>query len=343
MQPFEPPILTAAEPPVPGRLGPNPEHFIVEEIPAYEPSGSGDHLYVWIEKRGLNTADVAKELSRAAKVHPRDVGYAGMKDRNAVTRQWFSVPAQARPVSEWRLPEGAQILSESRHKNKLRTGHLIGNRFVLTLVGGGPLAREIATTRLLGLATKGMGNYFGPQRFGREGKNLEKAYAWLDGKPGGRFDEKLLSSVLQSEVFNRYVGARLSLGKDLLLGEVVRLEGTGKHFVVEDVDKELVRYHANDLHWTAPMLGPKTVQSEHEALELEGKICAELELSPERLERLSKSAPGTRRDVLVRPTKVSVEDGLVEDELVLSFELPSGSYATQLVRELTHGAWLEPR
>ena len=121
--PFVPPVETEDLAGVGGRIGDAPEDFIVEEIPAYEPSGEGEHTYVWVEKRLQNTRDVAGFVARAAGVPIREIGYAGLKDRRAVTRQWFSLPFRSRPPSEWELPEGVTVLAVSRHKNcSSRTG-----------------------------------------------------------------------------------------------------------------------------------------------------------------------------------------------------------------------------
>lgn len=343
MQPFEPPLRFPDTPPLPGRLGPLPGHFVVEEIPAYEPSGSGEHTFLFVEKCEQNTQDVAGALARATGVAVRDVGFAGMKDRNAVTRQWFSLPPGAAPVDESRLPSGVRVLRESRHRNKLRTGHLIANRFLLTLLDCGEHALPRAQERLELLARDGYGNYYGPQRFGRGGKNLERAFLWLRGELRGRVDEKLHSSVLQSELFNRMAARRLADPRPLLDGEVVRLRGTGSHFVVTDVAAEAPRRATGDLEPTLPMWGPKTLQSAGEARALELSVIEELGLETSDLATLAKHAPGTRRDLLVRPENVEVRAGERPEELVLVFTLPSGAFATELVRELLHTPWDAPR
>ncbi len=358
MQPFEPSVTTAELPPTGGRIGDAPEHFVVEEIPAYEPCGEGEHVYLWVEKRQHNTRDVARILARAAGVQERDVGFAGMKDRQAVTRQWFSLPPGAQVPETWPLPEGICVLAHSRHKNKLRTGHLIGNRFEITLVDlaeGGPERAEAIAARL---RERGCSNAFGPQRFGRGGQNLARAWEWLlqeasPGQPAGTErrqsrrlgrrgpDPKLLSSVIQSEIFNRYLERRLQTGKPLLHGEVVRLNGTGSHFVVEDATIELPRYLTGDLRLTGPMVGPKTLQAKGPAHALEEEILAELGLTPELLSALARHAPGTRRDLLLLPEQLVVSEH--PGELRLSFTLPAGAFATQLVREFTHAPWDTPR
>ena len=342
--PFVPPVETEDLAAVGGRIGDAPEDFVVEEIPAYEPSGEGEQAYVWVEKRLQNTRDVAGHVARAAGVHIREIGYAGLKDRRAVTRQWFSLPVRSRPPSEWQLPDGVTVLAVSRHKNKLRTGHLIGNRFSLGFVDvpeGGP---ERARRILERIARGGVGNYFGPQRFGRGGQNIASALAWLkDGaRPPRGTDPKLLSSVLQAEHFNRYAARRLLDRERLLQGDVVRLRGSGAHFVVDDAAVEQPRLDAGDLVLTGPMIGPRGLQTKDAARQLELELADELGLSSELLERLGEHAPGTRRDLLLEPTEVSLtEPG--PGRLSFSFRLPAGAYATQLARELSRSPWDSPR
>jgi tRNA pseudouridine13 synthase len=324
------------------------------------PQGSGEHLFLWIEKSGLNTQDVARRLAQVSGSKPRDIGFAGMKDRNAVTRQWFSLVSREETPLAWDLGHDCRILEANRHKNKLRTGHLLGNRFRITLLD--LPADHLARARLIAdqLADHGFVNYFGPQRFGREGRNLNTAQTWLSsadsshedardaragkrrGRKDSRFDSKLLSSVLQSEIFNRYTHRRLTDDRELLLGEVVRLEGTGSHFVVEDLQAELQRYRAGDLHRTGPMIGPKGLQAKDDARSLEEEIVAECGLDEAALIALGRHAPGTRRDLLLRAEGLTLapeRDG----RLVVEFVLPAGAYATVLVREFTGAPWDAPR
>ncbi len=338
--PHVPPFWTTALPGIGGRIGPLEEDFVVEEIPAYTPSGSGEHWYVRVQKRGQNTRDAALALSRAARVGERDVGYAGMKDKHAITTQWFSLPGASAPPDTWSLPEGLSLLEVSRHANKLRTGHLRGNRFRIALVE----TSETGAARALleHLSQHGLANYFGPQRFGHEGRNLGEALAWLRGetrlpRSRERFLTKLYPSVVQSEVFNRYVTRRLELGREALLaGEVVRIEDSSAHFVVEDVEREAPRYAASEIRLTGPLPGPKLRRGIGRALELELEAERATGLGEKELASLAPHAPGTRRDVLVFPRGVSVD--ATADRLVLGFELPAGSYATELVRELSRSA-----
>lgn len=366
-----PRIATAHLPAVGGRIGPELEHFRVEELPLYEASGEGEHTYVFVEKRGATTQDLIQAVARAAGVRPQDVGSAGMKDKHAVTRQWLSLPTTARPMETWELPEFAEVLEVSRHKNKLRTGHLRANRFRITLVDVPEQGLERARAITEQLSREGLPNYYGAQRFGRHGRSFEQALDWLgrgrregaaerggerrEGSaddPGRRrrkgrghdrhFQAKLLSSVIQSEIFNRYLSARADRAEPLLPGEVVRLEGTGRHFVVEDVARELPRLEQGDIHRTGPLLGPRTVQATADAAALEGQVIEQLGFGEPELATLAQAAPGARRDLSIHLDELEVEEPMA-GHLVLSFVLPAGSYATQLIRELTRSPWLELR
>ena len=181
------------------------------------------------------------------------------------------------------------------------------------------------------------------QRFGRGGENLERALSWLEAGaasagPRARFLRKLYPSVIQAEIFNRYLNLRLELGtRRLLDGEVVRLDGSNSLFVVTDPEREQERLLARDIHPTGPMIGPKMKSAERGALELERRAALEqFELTAAASERLDRLAPGTRRDLIVWPDGLEIH-AAEGAGLVLEFSLPSGSYATQLIREFTRG------
>jgi tRNA pseudouridine13 synthase len=335
---FDFPLSTADLPGVGGALGREPEDFQVDEIPAYTPSGSGDHVYVRIKKRALTTRAAVGMLAKAAGVRERDIGYAGLKDKHAVTSQWISLPKSPITPESWKLPPGLELLEVSRHNNKLRTGHLSGNRFTIGLVGVDDAGLVRASALLDKLERDGLYNYFGEQRFGAGGDNLSRALAWLRGEERvprhrERFLSKLYPSVIQSAIFNRYLTLRAARGLDqLLLGEVVRLDGTGSWFVVEEPEKEQPRLVARDVHPTGPIVGPKMRRATRLAQELEERANAEAGLTSTDIEALGRHVPGTRRDLLVFPKGAEV--AWRGDRLVVSFELPAGSYATVLIREL---------
>ncbi len=341
--PIEPPTVCADLPGVLGRIGEEPPDFCVDEIPAYLPSGNGDHLYVRVQKSGLTTPELVHLLSRAAEVPEREIGHAGLKDKHAITSQWLSLPARCRPVREWELPANVVILEESRHSNKLRTGHLRANRFRIRLVD----VHSESAVRLQALVarlSKGMFNAFGIQRFGHQGRNLSDALAFLRGgarlsPKKARLLSKLLPSVLQSELFNRYLWLRQARDPgQLIRGEVVRLQGSGSNFVVEDLAEEQPRYAAGDLHPQGPMFGPKMRAAAYDAEELERTVLRQSGLDDATLSELGRHAPGTRRDLLVVPEGLSATT-LGDSAVMVEFTLPAGGYATQVVRELTKSPW----
>lgn len=344
--PTEPPLVCRDLAPIEGRLGPNPEDFQVNEIPAYEPSGSGTHRYVQVRKTLLTTPELVHIIAKAADVAEAGVGYAGLKDKHAVTTQWLSLPLPSRPVSEWALPETVVILQDGLHANKLRTGHLHGNRFTLRLVNLVP--DDKARFELLwARVTAGIFNGFGEQRFGYRGTNLQRALGWLRGNsplrgPKARFQKKLHPSVIQSELFNRYLTARIDASLQRpLCGEVVRLKGSGACFIVKDPDAEQPRWSTGDILPTGPMIGGRVHPAAQEAaLGLEHAVVRELGLDAEPLARLCAEAPGTRRDVLLFLEQPHFE--WVNDQtLKIRFGLPAGAYATQVLRELTQAPWLQ--
>src|SRR5450432_1603377 len=344
LRPLEPLVMRADLPAIDALIGPMPEDFVVDEVPLYERSGVGEHYYVRVQKRGFTTPAMVRIVTRAAGVDERDVGYAGLKDKHAVTRQWLSLPSKARAPSEWQLPEGISVVEHTRHSNKLRTGHLLGNRFQITLDTPDTSALETASAIAEVLKARGLYNYFGGQRFGRRGDGLRQAVDWLreGGKVHGvpRFLSKLYPSVIQAEVFNRYFSARRALGLDhLIAGEVVRLDGAGAMFAVEDPEREAPRLASGDIHLTGPIFGPKARPTSQEAAALELSIIEELGLGAEALDKLGRLAPGTRRDLIAPITDLSLSWAAV-GRLAVEFSLPSGSYATEVIRQLTHGPFL---
>lgn len=350
LRPFEPALFFAHLPPVGGKLGDAPEDFCVEEIPLYPFAGEGQHLFVQLRKRGMTTQQLAKVVANVAGVRDRDIGIAGQKDKQAVTTQWFSLLQQNVPEpSTWPLPEGVEVLQITHHNNKLRTGHLSGNRFRIRLRGVLPEALTNGRQICDQIREHGLPNYYGAQRFGVGEENLSKALAWL-AEPGRgsrlpRFLTKLYPSVVQAEIFNRYVTLRLAHGlRSLLPGEVVRLNNSSSVFVVTDPAAEATRLGEGDIHLTGPMWGPKTRQAEGAARDLELAALSQVGISDEQLGKLAKFAPGTRRDVLLRPEELTVHADVDDPgSLVIQFGLPAGAYATELIRQFTHDAFTDVR
>jgi tRNA pseudouridine13 synthase len=345
-----PPLLTAELPGVGGRIKAAPDDFAVEEIPAYAPSGQGEHLYLWVEKRGLGAEYFIRQVAQRLNLDPRDVGSAGLKDRHAVTRQMLSVPQDAEPHLPRLDGDGIRLLSVSRHTNKLKPGHLLGNRFRI-------LIRDVEHPERLGpilesIRTNGLPNFYGEQRFGRGGLNGLWGLALLrkeepppdeyGRKPNlhRRFLKKLVLSAAQSLLFNRYLARRLQDGllRRVLPGDVMSHYPRGGLFVADDVPATQARFDARQVVTSGPMFGRKTFPARGAAAEREAALLAEAGLTSHSFLGFGPLLEGTRRHnvVYVEDLQGAAEEGGVG----LSFSLPAGSYATILLREVMKTAWI---
>ncbi len=328
-----------------GHIGPAPEDFVVDEVPLYAASGQGDHWYVRLRKREATTMELRGAVAEAAGVAAGDVGYAGMKDKHAVTTQWLSVPTvRARPPESWQLPESFSLLEVSRHNNKLRVGHLEGNRFKIRLVALDARAPALIEPFFARLAAAGLSNYFGAQRFGSGQQNLDSAlFALRRGRLGPRAGTrgKFMASVIQSEVFNRYAMERLALGRDrVLVGDVLRFSDGRAMFTAEDAEREQARLDRGELRLTGPMVGPKMKTSGGEPRRLEQAALDSLGLDEPALRALGRWAPGTRRDLLLWPGELAHE-AAPDGSLTVQFSLPAGAYASLVIQTLTRrDPWL---
>ncbi len=335
------PFLTLDVPAVPGVLREKLEDFSVEEVPAYVPCGTGEHVYVRFEKRDLTTPDAVRRIARALGVDERDAGYAGLKDRRAVTTQWASFARADVAKAEQLAIDQVRVLEVSRHGNKLRTGHLRGNRFRIVLRPSEPwpdpaAALERAKQTLAILERRGAPAYFGPQRFGRD--NLPRAHRWLalNGKPPrDRFERKFLVSTLQSAVFNAALARRIEEGAfdRALEGDVFRVEATGGLFTTDDLANAASRVAAFEISPTGPMPGPKMREPSGPARAFEEAAFMALTLDPAIFARLGPLGEGARRPVRFRVTDASVEPN--DGALTFALTLPRGAYATVVLREVT--------
>lgn len=344
------PYLTKDLPGIGGRLRATPEDFQVEEIPAYEPCGEGDHVYAWVEKRGMTTAFLLRELATALDIKDSDIGAAGMKDRHAVTRQMLSLPSPVTPEAVMALEiEGAKILSAVRHGNKLRTGHLRGNRFVLRICDldcPAPEAAERASKIFERLAAvPGAPNWFGAQRFGRAGDNADVGRALVRGEktkgrpPRGR-QRRLFISAYQSKLFNEILAARLNddLFSTVVESDVLQKRDSGGVFLAAELETEQQRFDQAELALTGPMFGHKmkTPSPGSAAALREDVILSREELTLDSFSHLRKLANGARRAMSILLEDVAVEP--LEDAIEVRFSLPSGSYATAILREVIKGS-----
>jgi tRNA pseudouridine13 synthase len=302
------------------RIRSTPADFNVTEILGWDLSGDGEHDYLWIEKTGANTEWVARQLARHAEVPAKDVGYAGLKDRHAVTRQWFSVPRWHAPDWSALVVEGVQVIEVARHQKKLRRGAHRGNRFRIVLRGDavGRHEEELAA-RMEMIRAQGVPNYFGDQRFGRDGANLELADAWAAGKRLPRHKRSLAISTMRSFLFNESLDGRVRDGtwNRLLPGDKANLDGTGSVFDVAEVDRELENRCAEmDVHPAGTLAGEGCQN---------GPDAWRTALDRARIE------PGARSFRLrIADAECTVEDAAA----CLSFTLGRGAFATAVIREI---------
>ena len=309
--------------------------FVVKEQLGYDMSGDGEFVALKVRKTDCNTLFVGEQLAKFAGISARNMSYAGLKDRKAVTEQWFSLQMPGQPTpdfSQFSL-EGVEILDITRHQRKIRIGSLQGNHFEILL-------RNVEETdelkeRLDFLAKNGFPNYFTEQRFGRDGNNLTQALRWANGeiKVKDRNKRSFYLSAARSEIFNLIVSKRmeLDLAQQILLGDVLQLNGSHSWFVVdesEDLAQLQQRLAQQDVLLTAPLIG----EEEKSAVDFEHEIFAQHQalFTLMRQERMKAA----RRAILMQPQHFQWQ--FEPNGLRLQFALPAGSYATALIRELVN-------
>ncbi len=314
------------------RLRTTPDDFVVDELPLFPATGEGPHTFVRVEKRGRTTEQIARALARAAGVDPRDVGYAGRKDRDAVTRQFFSLPAVDPERALGFELEDARVLEATRHRHRLRVGQLRGNRFEIVVREVDDAQAQAAEASFEEIAVRGMPNRFGEQRFGRDGDNADRARALLRGERVGadRRELRFLLSALQSAVFNEAL-ARRTLALDRLEpGDVAMVHASGGSFLVEDIDREQPRADRFEISPTGPIFGSRLLAA--------GGAPALREAAAMAACGLDAATPpepprGLRLRGARRPLRVPLAEASFEREpgaVRLRFALPAGSYASVL-------------
>ena len=400
------PLLTGDIGGIGGTIKTIPADFVVEEIPQYDFCGEGTHVYAFVQKKNMSTQDMMNRVARSVGIRTMDVGYAGRKDARAITRQWISVehidPAK---LSELESPK-LKILDVTRHTNKLKVGHLKGNRFCIRLRNLNRPAQEavpIATEIMEILSTKGVPNYFGPQRFGYRGdshllggavikKNTQDFFDILLGRPElvpndeyiparklyeqGQYEEafyqwnsafgdhrkalktlvrlngntnrafrqydkrllRLFVAAWQSDLFNRVLAHRMPDVDKILDGDMAYKHVNGASFCVEDAAVEQPRCDAFEISPTGPLVGNRMKKLTGPAGEIENPLLDAVDLTEDDCKRLNKfGGVGGRRPLRFRPeqTKIAASEDEHGDYLELHFNLPSGCYATVLLREIT--------
>jgi tRNA pseudouridine13 synthase len=323
------------------RLRATPEDFVVEEELGFLPAGTGQHLLLRVRKTDANTMWVARELAALVGCHAREVGYAGLKDRRAIATQWFSVPRPRRPVS-WPTVATAEfvVLEAHAHTRKLPRGALAGNRFAVRIAApggdGAALAARLAP-RLAEIARRGVPNYFGPQRFGRDGANLARIAAGAAALRRG--ERGLVISAARSVVFNAVLAERVrsDCWDRLLPGDLANLDGRGSVFAVTAVDPVLAaRLGRLEIHPTGALWGRGSPQSRAAVLELESRVATAFVSERELCEAAGLQQERRSLRLAVRELQCECEPAAVS----LRFRLTRGGFATVVLRELiaTDGA-----
>jgi tRNA pseudouridine13 synthase len=313
------------------------EDFRVDEQLGFDLDGEGEHLWLHVQKTDNNTDWVARLLARMAGVQGRDVGYAGLKDRYAITTQWFSVPDTHEKLEfePGPIEEGIEILACRRHTRKLRRGALQGNRFAIRVreVEGNMAVLE---QTIEDIRIQGVPNYFGEQRFGRGGHNVSKARDMFNRKyrPRNKQQKGILLSAARSELFNRVLAERVAQGSwcQALEGDVFELQGSHSIFVPEEIEQTIkVRVSEGDIHPTGPMWGRGCLLSGDGVRDMEEGVAAQDHELAKGLEHAGLKQERRALRFLIPDLSLTVED---ERTLVFEFSLPSGTYATSLLREL---------
>ncbi|MGZ5025554.1 MAG: tRNA pseudouridine(13) synthase TruD [Methylobacter sp.] len=318
-----------------GKIRSLPEDFIVKENLSFEPSGTGEHVFLLIEKKGENTEYVARQLSRFANVRQRDVSYAGLKDRYAVTTQWFSVWLPGKANLDWMQFESdsIKVLNSVRHARKLKRGVLSGNSFKLVVrdwQGG----RAETIDRLELIKNNGIANYFGSQRFGNEGQNVSKALAMFEGAKVGREQRGIYLSAVRSYLFNLVLAERIRQNNwnQAVAGDTYQFDLSHSCFKSDRPDAEIVRrLAAKEIHPTGVLWGRGDADISADALAIEQAV---IDAYPQLAQGLIANSVDRDR----RALRVNVQDlqwRFIDDAtLELCFTLPSGSYATAVLREI---------
>jgi tRNA pseudouridine13 synthase len=317
-----------------GLIKQTPSDFEVTEQLGFSPSGDGEHDFLWLEKTGANTAWVARGLARHAGVPPGDVGYAGMKDRQAVTRQWFSVRRPTGEGTDWSTLDldGVKVLDRSRNQRKLRRGVHAGNRFHIVVrhtgADGGAIEDRLGVIR-----ERGVPNYFGPQRFGHDGANLAMAEGLFEGRRLRRDKRTLALSAARSLLFNEVLAARVRQGTwdQGLPADVYNHEGSNSLFLAELPDETLrQRLDTLDAHPTGPLWGAPGRDAKLQANSTESDVVGSHASLAMGLEKAGASFGRRALRLGVRDLDWSLEP----EGVIVGFELRTGGYATTVLREL---------
>ncbi len=323
----------------------NASDFIVRETLSFEPDGEGTHVYLYIEKTNTNTEWLARQLARFVGVEAREIGYAGLKDRNAVTSQWFSINLEIIDEepdwNEFQL-DGVKILTKTLHRKKLKRGAIKYNTFEIVLRDIKDTTKESLTRTINKIQLSGVPNYFAQQRFGHDYNNLTRGARWFNGsqKIKKRADKSMVLSAARSMVFNQMLSQRIQKNgwEQLIDGEIMMLSGTHSIFSVPEINDEITkRFQQGDIHPTTALWGRGQLTSENQLLLLEQNVADALSNWCHGLEK--QGLIQERRSSRLFPENLSI---IFEDDsskqsmqkISLAFSLPTGTYATAVLREI---------
>jgi tRNA pseudouridine13 synthase len=331
-------LAYANEPPgVSGTIRTQAEDFCVDEIPAFTPDGQGEHVLLHIEKKNTNTDWLAGQLARFVDVPRKDVSYAGLKDRNAVTTQWFSIRLAGKAEPDWALfsLENTKILEHVRHQRKIRRGALKGNHFKIIIRD---LQGNLDTLekRLQRVSEEGVPNYFAEQRFGRNDANLQQAEAMFSGKRiKDRNKRSMYLSAARSFLFNLILSHRVENKNwnQAITGDAMQLSGSNSFFCVEEIDDVICqRVDKLDIHPTAVLWGKGELATQDAAKQIEESI---VQAHPDFEKGLIKMGlEQSRRALRLCVENMEWRQNKQDNTLQISFILPAGSYATSVLREI---------
>lgn len=319
-----------------GCIKQEPSYFVVTEIPLYEASGEGEHIYVTIRRTGMTTQALRKELARLFKLHESAVGFAGLKDKHAAVTQTFSLHLHHLDVSDVtkRIEDALPVVvtAAQRHNNKLRRGHLRGNHFDIVITNTAVDAQQSATQICTVLVQRGVPNFYGIQRFGIHGDNAARGKDILLGaREPKRWLRELLVSAYTSKLFNKWLAQRMMRGdyNTILVGDVAKKTDTGGLFIVDDRAAELPRFINREITYTGPIFGSKMKQPAGTLAQIEEELICSEGITHDMFRALR--AEGSRRAAQIFPENIAISPH--PEGLRLSFFLPKGSYATTVLRE----------
>lgn len=328
-----------------GELKADLEDFEVTERPSYQPCGEGEHLFVWLRKKGISGQELKKHIAEKLSLPPNEIGMAGIKDAEAVTYQYISVPKRFSDRIEDISTSQVEVLHANLHTNKLHTGHLQGNSFKVVLSNVKRLDSGLIEEICAQISEKGLLNFYGPQRFLNDGKMADLGFKMLSFAAEGRsirikdkWRRKFAISAAQSWVYNKYLLERIGrYGVEKVLhGDVLKKRDSGGLFIEEDILEAANRFNNKEVVHTGPIFGRKCFKADGESLELEKEILQLKGIDDSVYSQFGKLILGARRNNIVYPENLSFE--LCKDNRVeFSFYLPAGSYATVLMAEFIKG------